>query len=197
VKAAKYGKRIVGYGEVPAGELLANPQNWRIHPEAQQTALNDVLSTIGFVQSVIVNKRSSDEWGAQDRGVETMVDGHLRAQLALSRGEETPVPVVYVDLTPEEERRVLMTFDPIAAMAATDKEKLDELIAESAGDFPESTLDLDAILKGEKKQRVSFDASTATNVIVECGNIEEQEEIINELTKRGYKCAATSRALKP
>ena len=45
-----------------------------------------------------------------------VVDGHARVALALSRGEAT-VPVLYVDLEPEEEALVLATLDPISAMA--------------------------------------------------------------------------------
>ncbi|MBM4449168.1 MAG: site-specific DNA-methyltransferase, partial [Chloroflexi bacterium] len=42
-------------------------------------------------------------------------------------GEEF-LPAGYVDLTPDEERKVLLTLDPLAAMAAADKEKLDGLL---------------------------------------------------------------------
>lgn len=116
--------RIVGYGEEDADQLLANDANWRIHPFFQQTALSEILEKIGWVQSVIVNKRTSEEWGA-DRFVETVVDGHLRVSLAISREEK--VPVVYVDLSPSEESLTLATFDPLSSLAATDFSKLREL----------------------------------------------------------------------
>ena len=58
-----------------------------------------------------------------------VIDGHLRVKLAISRGEPT-VPVLYVDLSDEEERLVLATLDPLSAMAATDAAKLDELLHE-------------------------------------------------------------------
>jgi hypothetical protein len=56
-----------------------------------------------------------------------VVDGHARIEEALSRHEKT-VPVLYVDLTPEEERLVLASFDPISAMAIHDQERLNELL---------------------------------------------------------------------
>ena len=111
--------RIVGEGVEEAGQLLAHPQNWRIHPKAQQSALSGVLNEVGWVQRVIVNKRTGH-----------VVDGHLRVSLALSQGEATPVPVVYVDLSPEEEALILATLDPIGAMAATDESKLNALLDE-------------------------------------------------------------------
>ena len=115
--------RIVGHGEEAPDQLLANPENWRIHPKPQQDALAGVLDQVGWVQDVIVNQRTGH-----------VVDGHLRVSLAISR-EEASVPVVYVDLDEHEERLILATLDPLAAMAATDSTKLDELLREvSTGD---------------------------------------------------------------
>jgi DNA modification methylase len=67
---------------------------------------------------VIVNKRTGH-----------VVDGHLRVATAISNDEPT-VPVLYVDLTEEEEKKILLTIDPIAGMAAIDDEKFRELVAE-------------------------------------------------------------------
>ena len=121
--------RIIEYGEIPAAEFLANEQNWRIHGMNQQRALGGVLDDVGWVQNVIVNRRSDPSWG-RDQNIETMVDGHLRVSLALSRGEQTLVPVTYVDLTRAEESEILATLDPLAAMAATDQAQLAVLLAE-------------------------------------------------------------------
>lgn len=121
--------KIVGTGMVRAGDLLANEANWRIHPKAQQDALSGVLLEVGWVQNIIVNKRLAPAWGAS-QNVETVVDGHLRASLAISQGEDVEVPVVYVDLSPEEEAKVLATLDPIGAMAVADNEQLKALLAE-------------------------------------------------------------------
>jgi hypothetical protein len=104
---------------MPAGEFLANPLNWRIHPKPQQEALSGVLNEIGWIQEVIVNQQTGN-----------LVDGHLRVTLALRHGDQTPVPVKFVDLTPEEESLALLSLDPIAAMAASDREKVDELLRE-------------------------------------------------------------------
>lgn len=109
--------RITGHDLVDADQLLAHPANWRIHPQNQQSALSEVLDKVGWVQDVIVNQRTG-----------FVVDGHLRISLAISKGEK--VPVVYVDLTPEEEALVLASIDPLSAMAGTDSEKLAELVAE-------------------------------------------------------------------
>ncbi|MBF8291139.1 MAG: ParB domain protein nuclease, partial [Chloroflexi bacterium] len=52
-----------------------------------------------------------------------------RVALAISRNESS-VPVLYVDLSPDEEALVLATLDPIGAMATADEAKLNELLAE-------------------------------------------------------------------
>lgn len=126
-KAKQWQNRIVDFTEVDPESVLANEKNWRIHGKPQQDALTGILSDVGLVQSVIINKRTSDQWGPNDRGVETLVDGHLRVQLALSKGQKA-IPAVFVDLTPSEEAEVLATIDPVAAMAVADKEQLDSLL---------------------------------------------------------------------
>ncbi len=115
---ASWRNRITGSGEEAPDQLLANPANWRIHPKAQQDALAGALDAVGWVQQVLVNRSSG-----------FVVDGHARVALALSRGEPT-VPVLYVDLAPEEEALVLATLDPIGAMAGRDDEKLKALLAD-------------------------------------------------------------------
>jgi hypothetical protein len=119
--------RVEGEGVAPAGQFLANPANWRKHPIGQTLALKGSLDEVGWVRRVLVNKRSSSKWGP-DQGVETLLDGHDRVELALQQGEDTPVPYEYVDLDPGEEAFVLATLDPIGAMARSDSQKLDELL---------------------------------------------------------------------
>lgn len=113
----KIKNRIIGSGEEQLDQIMFNPRNWRIHPLSQQDALKGVLEEVGWVQQVIVNKRTGN-----------LIDGHLRCQLAAREGAKT-IPVVYVDVSEDEEALVLATLDPIGAMAATDKQKLDELFA--------------------------------------------------------------------
>lgn len=118
----KIKNRIVGSGEEQLDQIMFNPRNWRIHPLSQQDALKGVLEEVGWVQQVIVNKRTGN-----------LIDGHLRCQLAAREGAQT-IPVVYVDVSEDEEALVLATLDPIGAMAATDKQKLDELFQDINSD---------------------------------------------------------------
>ena len=108
--------RIVGHGEEAVDQLLANTLNYRLHPDNQQHALAGSIDDIGFIRSVTVNRRTG-----------RVVDGHLRVTLAARSGVAT-LPVEYVDLSEAEEAQALLSLDPIAAMAASDREKLDELM---------------------------------------------------------------------
>jgi ParB-like chromosome segregation protein Spo0J len=118
--APPWRSRIVGSGDEAPDQLLANPANWRIHPKAQQQALAGILGQVGWVQPVLLNRRTGH-----------IVDGHLRVTLAIKKGAPT-VPVLYVDL--EEEALVLASLDPLAAMAGTDDEKLRALLVDVSVD---------------------------------------------------------------
>lgn len=110
--------RIVGEGEQPASQFLAHPDNAKYHPLAQREAMKGILREIGWVQRVIVSKRTG-----------FTLDGHERIFDALQEGDQI-VPFIVVDVTEEEEKKILATFDPLGQMAQYDKEKLDALLRE-------------------------------------------------------------------
>jgi len=109
--------RIVGHEMVQLDQLLAHPNNWRLHPKYQQDALAGLIDDIGFIRSVLVNKTTG-----------TVIDGHLRVALA-SRSGVQELPVEYVELTEEQEIKALALLDPIAGMAETDRAKLEEILS--------------------------------------------------------------------
>ncbi len=113
---AQWRSRIVGNGEVEPASLQGHPENWRLHPEAQKSALSGALRELGWIQQVVVNERTG-----------RLIDGHLRVALAL-QAEETTIPVLYVDLSEDEECLALVTLDPIAMLAEANKEALAGLL---------------------------------------------------------------------
>lgn len=124
--------RIIEQRQVPLGELRANPANWRRHPARQGDALAQVIDRVGLVQGAVLNLRSEAQ-GWPPGEVPTLVDGHLRLELARANGEHS-LPAVVVDLSPDEERLVLATLDPLGALAETDAAALEELVSEVAID---------------------------------------------------------------
>jgi hypothetical protein len=180
---ANWQNRIIGEGLEDADRLLANPANWRIHPKHQQDALAGVLDSVGWVQRVIVNKRTG-----------FVVDGHMRVALAITHGEQ--VPVSYVDLSEADEQLILATLDPISAMAGADASKLDELLAqvntdnaaiqemlaglaEGAGLYPD--VNLDATPESIPSQYM---------IMIECATEAEQSTLLERFVSEGIKCRA-------
>lgn len=144
-----------------------------------------MLEEVGWVQQVIINQRTGN-----------LVDGHLRCQLAAREGNKT-IPVLYVDIDEAEEELVLATLDPIAAMAATDKAKLDELFQDINSDN-ENVQKLIANI-AEKERILSTDVETKSEadfipeqymILIECSNEKEQSDLLEKFYKEGINCRA-------
>lgn len=113
-----YKNRITRTADADPKTLRDHGYNWRLHPKEQRDALEAVLERVGWVQRVVVNENTM-----------RIVDGHLRVSVARSRGEAT-IPVSYVNLTEEEERLALATFDTVGTFDVADPKVLKDLLAE-------------------------------------------------------------------
>lgn len=114
--------RIKEFRRVPASQLKPNPKNWRTHPKEQQDALRGVLAEVGMADAVLARETESGEL--------MLVDGHMRAETV----GDSLVPVLVLDVTEEEAEKLLLTIDPIAAMAETNSEALKEILAGVSSD---------------------------------------------------------------
>jgi len=88
-------------------ELEDNPKNWRQHPNQQLLALRDIIAEVGWAGALLYNERTG-----------RLIDGHARKKIA-RKGEK--LPVLVGSWTEEEERKILLTLDPIGSMAAADR----------------------------------------------------------------------------
>ena len=113
---ATFRDRIVELRRVKASDLIANPKNWRLHPEGQRSALSAMLEQIGFVGAGVARDTP--------HGVE-LLDGHLRKDLA---GDDE-LPILIVDLNDEEADQMLATYDPLSGLALVDNDRLGGLLA--------------------------------------------------------------------
>ena len=149
----KYRNRIKGFRTVNARDIRENPQNFRGHPDAQRTAVTELLEDVGMVD---VLKVVEDE-----NGDLLLVDGHLRRELA---GNST-VQVAVLDLTPAETKKVLAAFDATGDLAEVDGAALDALLREIAAQPVAVTEQLDvnavkdAIASAEEHKPEGYEAA--------------------------------------
>jgi DNA modification methylase len=131
--------RVVELRRVRAGELIPHPNNWRTHPDPQRDALEAALKEIGMADAL-------KAWQRPDGRLE-LIDGHLRAEIL-----DQEVPVLVLNLDEHEAAKMLLTFDPLSAMAEADRTRLALL---------ESLVDFDSdVLTAIMKELVSFEATT-------------------------------------
>jgi len=130
--------RIKELRQVRASELLPNPRNWRRHPTGQADALRGALAEIGYADALIAYET--------DEGL-MLIDGHLRAETT----PDMEVPVLVTDLDEGEANKLLMTLDPLAAMASADTDIFDALRQVTTVESDALQEMLDAIAGGSLK----------------------------------------------
>lgn len=114
----KIRNRIRELRTVKAAELTPNPKNWRLHPKAQQDALRGILAEVGYADALLARELPD--------GSLMLVDGHLRAETT----PDEKVPVLILDINEAEADKLLLSLDPLAALAETNASALDSLLRE-------------------------------------------------------------------
>ncbi len=177
--------RIKELRRVRASELQPNPKNWRTHPDSQRDALRGVLAEVGYADALLVRELPD--------GTLQLVDGHLRA-------ETTPdalVPVLILDLDEQEADKVLLSLDPLAAMATVDLKQLDNLLDACEFESPQVTEMLDQLERDAKAVPRMWDEPNDANeisipelyqVVIECGDEAKQQAMYERMKKEGYRC---------
>jgi DNA modification methylase len=110
--------RVKALRNVRAADLTPNPKNWRTHPKAQQDALRGILAEVGYADALLARELPD--------GSLMLVDGHLRAETT----PEQEVPVLVLDINEAEADKLLLSLDPLAALAETNATALDALLRE-------------------------------------------------------------------
>lgn len=119
--------RIIETLEGDPAELVKflHPDNPKNHPDNQREGIEHSLRKVGWVDRPTWNKRTG-----------YFTDGNCRIELALMAGQKS-IKYDVVDLSPEEEKYVLMTLDPLASMANPDPVKMLALMNDVGEDLPE------------------------------------------------------------
>jgi hypothetical protein len=176
--------RIRELRRVRAGELRPNPKNWRLHPPAQQDALRGVLAEVGYADALLARELPD--------GSLMLVDGHLRA-------ETTPdaiVPVLVLDVDEAEADKILLTHDPLAGMATVSRPHLDELLANVQTESAAVRAMIDELGVGfqvsgvgeETSQRPEMRVPESYQVVVECRDETDQQQVFDRMRAEGYRC---------
>jgi hypothetical protein len=109
--------KVVRHADVAPADLLNHPDNVTIHTAEQQEDMVRMFRKIGWAASVLVSETSG-----------RIIDGHMRVAVALNAGEAT-VPVDYVGLTEDEERKALLYLKRMPSLAGLDRVNLAEVLA--------------------------------------------------------------------
>jgi len=177
--------RIKELRRVRAGDLLPNPRNWRMHPEAQQNALRGILAEVGFADALLVRELTSGEL--------EIVDGHLRA-------ETTPdalVSALVLDVNAEEADKILLTHDTITTLADTDEDQFRSLLDTCEFASTEVSEMLNRVEQDLAKQDDQITQLSEKSeplipelfqVVAECESEAAQQELYDRLKQEGYSC---------
>src|SRR3954447_22967445 len=105
--SAPVRNRIQGHRRVRAGDLVPHELNFRAHPEGQRAALAALYAEVGFARSLLAYELPD--------GRLKLIDGHLRRDA----DPDMEVDVEVLDVSDDEARALLLSIDPLAALAET------------------------------------------------------------------------------
>ena len=118
------------------------------------------------------------------------------------------VPVLVLDVDEQEADKILLTHDPLAAMATVSDEQLQALLAdvqtESAA-CVRSWMSLSLPLKPRRRMllaaaandRPEVDVPESYQVVVECGDEANQQAIYTQMRGEGYRCRVLTLSRMP
>ncbi len=174
--------RIKEHRQVRAGDLVPHEHNWRRHPIEQREALEAILDDVGFARSLLAYELPD--------GRLKLIDGHLRADL----DPDALVTVEVLDVGDEEARKLLLTIDPLAALAQADQAALDALRQVTETD--QAALDGLWQTLGEAARQTSEQLAAEPPpppqflVLIECTDEAQQTELLQRFHDQGLSCRA-------
>lgn len=181
--------RIVEHVQVRAGDLVPHPHNFREHPDDQRQSLADSYQEIGFARSLLGYRRPD--------GRIQLIDGHLRA----AYDPDMEVTVELLDVTDQEADQLLLTIDPLAALAVTNTERVAAL-AQRVQTQSESLRGLWSRLQEQNGRAVTklrqqakpappvAGASDRYLIVIDCADESQQRDLLGRFQQEGLACKA-------
>lgn len=172
-----------------AGDLVPHELNSRVHPHDQKQALLALYDEVGFARSLLAYELPD--------GRLKLIDGHLRRRL----DPDMVVEVEVLDVDDAEARKLLLSIDPLAALAEHDARTLDELrrLTHSDSDaltnlwrsIGEAARDVEGRVEKERREpRPPEEAAARHYVLIECADEAAQLELLERFQKQGLRCRA-------
>lgn len=176
--------RIKSHRRVRAADLVPNEWNFRAHPEHQRNALADLYQQIGFSRSLLAFELPD--------GRLKLIDGHLRRDLT----PDMEVDVEILDVTEEEARALLLSIDPLAALAETQRQLHDRLLEITPADTPElqaawQTAVLNAVENCKPPSENKRPLTTIPEqwlILITCQNELHQLELLARFQQENLQC---------
>jgi hypothetical protein len=176
--------RIKDHRRIRAGDLVPHEFNFRSHPEGQKAALQALYEEVGFARSLLAYELPD--------GRLKLIDGHLRRDL----DPNMEVDVEVLDVTEEEARTLLLSIDPLAALAQTNAQVHAQLRALMQTD----SAAIEALWQNTQKAAQAAQARLETKavspiaeqflILVQCRDENHQVELLGRFESEGLSCRA-------
>jgi hypothetical protein len=176
--------RIKAHRRVRAADLVPHELNFRLHPEQQRATLQALYAEVGFARSLLAYELPD--------GRLKLLDGHLRRAL----DPDMEVDVEILDVTEDEARTLLLSIDPLAALAETQTEAHRRLHETTVTDSEplaalwKTTAELYQSALAAPLSREASLGPAQYLILVTCYDESHQVEWLGRLTNQGLECRA-------
>jgi hypothetical protein len=176
--------RIKGHRRVRAGELVPHEWNYRLHPQLQRAALEALYREVGFARGLLAYELPD--------GRLKRIDGHLRRDL----DPEMEVEVEVLDVSDDEARALLLSIDPLAALAQTQEQLRDRLLELTPAVSPDLQAAWEAAANAAQGRPPLEDRPGVGPgpeqwlILVTCRDERHQVELLGRFQAEGLECRA-------
>src|SRR6266478_2374788 len=182
--------RIKAHRRVRAGDLVPHEFNFRAHPDHQRAALEALYREVGFARSLLAYELPD--------GRLKLIDGHLRRDI----DPNMEVEVEILDVNDDEARTLLLSIDPLAALAETQQALHDRLMEVAPTPPPELLAawqaEAEAAMakfsrpknKFERDGEKAIELSEQFLVLITCRDEKQQMELLGRFQGEGLACKA-------
>jgi hypothetical protein len=174
--------RIKGHRRIRAGDLLPHEWNFRLHPDGQRAALEALYAEVGFARSLLAYELPD--------GRLKLIDGHLRRDI----DPDMEVDVEIIDVNDAEARALLLSIDPLAALADTQTQLHDRLLELTRTASPdlqaawEATANANLAAFAAPPPWQAQDIPEQYLILVTCRDEKHQVELLARFQRDGLEC---------